>query len=179
MYHFVDICNSNWSYSLETLNLDCFFKLCASCWPFVNSNWSYCSERFNSGQNFCFLSRVILKFDKWHCKTIGHLFYATLSSVHHFIASCEFKLLLRSRTVQFVEKFVLPSVILFFDLWPWPLASASLLSMVINSDNVMMILWEEHCEIGVTDGQMDRQNHSQSCLVTAENGLLNVLFWFG
>ena len=34
-----------------------------------------------------FLSRVTLKFDWWPWKTIGHLFYATSSFVHHFIAN--------------------------------------------------------------------------------------------
>ena len=43
-----------------------------------------------------FLSRVTLKFDWWPWKTIGHLFYATSSFVHHFIAICEFKLELQS-----------------------------------------------------------------------------------
>ena len=39
-----------------------------------------------------FLPHVILKFDGWLWKTIGHLFYATSSFVHHFIAICELKL---------------------------------------------------------------------------------------
>ena len=43
-----------------------------------------------------FFSRVTLKFDGWPSKTIGHLFYATSSFVHHFITICEFKLELRS-----------------------------------------------------------------------------------
>ena len=38
------------------------------------------------------LSCVTLKFDGWCWKTIGHLFYATSSFVHHFITLCEFKL---------------------------------------------------------------------------------------
>ena len=43
-----------------------------------------------------FLSRVTLKFDGWPWKTLGHLFYATSSSVYHFITICGFKLELRS-----------------------------------------------------------------------------------
>ena len=43
-----------------------------------------------------FLSRATLKFDRWHWKTIGHLFYATSSFVHHFLAIGEFKLELQS-----------------------------------------------------------------------------------
>ena len=39
-----------------------------------------------------FLPCVTLKCDRWPWKTTGHLFYATSSSVHHFIAIGEFKL---------------------------------------------------------------------------------------
>ena len=51
---------------------------------------------------------------------------------------------------------------LTFDLWPWPLAWTSLLSLVITSENFMMIWWEEHCEKGVTDGWTDRQMDGQT-----------------
>ena len=33
-----------------------------------------------------FFSRVTLKFDGWPSKTIGHLFYAISSFVHHYVA---------------------------------------------------------------------------------------------
>ena len=68
-----------------------------------------------------FFSRVTLKFDRWHWKTIGYLFYATSSFVHHFVAICEFKLELQSGNAQFGSK----STIFFsrvtskFDLWSW------------------------------------------------------------
>ena len=42
------------------------------------------------------LSRVILKFDGWPWKTIGHIFYATSKFVQHFVAIGEFKLELQS-----------------------------------------------------------------------------------
>ena len=32
-----------------------------------------------------FSTRVTVKFDGWPCKTIGHLFYATSSFVHHLL----------------------------------------------------------------------------------------------
>ena len=60
-----------------------------------------------------------LKFDSSPLKTIGHLLYATSSYVHNFVAICEVKLELQSR--NFWDKFVLTSVSLTFDLWPWPL----------------------------------------------------------
>ena len=43
-----------------------------------------------------FFSSVTLKFDRWHWKTIGHLFYATSSFVHHFVDIGELKLELQS-----------------------------------------------------------------------------------
>ena len=43
-----------------------------------------------------FFIRVTLKFDGWTSKIIGHLFYATSSFVHHFVAIDEFKLELQS-----------------------------------------------------------------------------------
>ena len=50
---------------------------------------------------------------------------------------------------------VLNSVTLTFDLWPWPFAWTSLLTMVITPENFMMIRWWEHGEKGVTDRQTD------------------------
>ena len=59
------------------------------------------SDTLKSGQNRWFLSCVTLKFDGWPWKSIGHIFYATLSFVHHLIAIDEFKLGLQSRNSQF------------------------------------------------------------------------------
>ena len=54
-------------------------------------------------------------------KTIGHLFYATASFVHHFIAIDQFKLELQSGNAQFLVKMgnFLSYVTLKFDGWPW------------------------------------------------------------
>ena len=51
----------------------------------------------------------------------------------------------------------LEDVTLTFDLWPWPFAWTSLLTMVITPENFMMIRWWEHGEKGVTDGRTDRR----------------------
>ena len=110
--------NSNWSYGLETHNscrnwqyfvpcdleiwwmtlennrapLIYHIKLCA---PFQIHRWSQtwvtvqkCQIRVKIGD---ILSRVTLKFYGWPWETIGHLFYTTLSFVHHFKAMGEFK----------------------------------------------------------------------------------------
>ena len=60
-----------------------------------------------------FFSRVTLQFDIWPWKTIGHLFYATSSFVHHFVAIGEFKLELQSGNAQFGSKSTI-----FLAAWP-------------------------------------------------------------
>ena len=74
------------------------------------------------GQKLTILfSRVTLQFDVWPWKTIGHLFYASSSFMHHFVAIGEFKLELQSGNVQFGSKSMifLGHVTLKFDGWPW------------------------------------------------------------
>ena len=73
------------------------------------------------GSNSTILSRVTLKFDGWPWKTIGHLFNATSSFVHHFGAIGEFKLELQSGNGQFGSKSTIffSRVTLQFDVWPW------------------------------------------------------------
>ena len=67
-----------------------------------------------------FLSCVTLKLDGWPWKTIGHLFYTTLSFVHHFKSIVEFKLELQSGNAQFgsILAIFLSRVTLKFDGWP-------------------------------------------------------------
>ena len=48
------------------------------------------------------------------------------------------------------------------DLWPWPFAWTSLLSLVITPENFMMIGWWEHGQKGVTDRRTDRQTDGQT-----------------
>ena len=95
----------------------CYFKLCAS----FRSHWWIQTGvtvrkrpiwvKFNA-----FYSRVTLKFDGWPSKTIGHLFYATSSFVHHFVAVGEFKLELQSWNAQSGS-----NLTLFRAAWPWNL----------------------------------------------------------
>ena len=160
-----------------------------------------------------FVSRVTLKFDRWLWKTIGHLFYATLSFVHHFLDIGEFKLELQSGNAQFESKstiflavwpwnltddlekqlgtsplrninlyasfhhhmwiqtgvtvqkrlsWVMTSVTLTFELWPWPFAWTSLLSLVITLKNFVMIRWWEHSKKDVTYRQTDGRTDGQT-----------------
>ena len=57
---------------------------------------------------------MTLKFHGWPWKTIGHLFCATLSFVHHFKTIGEFKLELQSGNAQFGSKSSI-----FCPVWPW------------------------------------------------------------
>ena len=68
-----------------------------------------------------FESRMTLQFDIWPWKTIGHPFYATSSSMHHFVAIGEFKLELQSGNGQLGSKSTIffSRVILKFHGLPW------------------------------------------------------------
>ena len=94
-----------------------YFKLCAS---FRNhwciETWVTVRKRPIWVKFDDFLSGVTLKFDGWPWKTIGHLFYATSSFVHHFIAIGEFKLELQSRNAQSRSNSTI-----FRAVWPWNL----------------------------------------------------------
>ena len=95
----------------------CYFKLCAS----FRSHW-WIPTRVTVRKRPIwvkidnFFSCVTLKFDVWLSKTIGHLFYATSSLVHHFVAIGEFKLELQSGNAQFGSKSTI-----FLSVWPWNL----------------------------------------------------------
>ena len=111
--------NSNWSYFPETLNSGQNRRIFVPCdleiwWMTLKNNrapllWYIqlsapfqCHRWIQAGVSVRkrsirvkvddFLSRVTLKFDWWSWKTIGHLFYATSSYVHHFKAISKFKL---------------------------------------------------------------------------------------
>ena len=88
------------------------------CWIQTGVIVWKCSIRSKSA---IFLSRVTLKFDGRPWKTIGHIFCATLSFVHHFKAINEFKLELQSGNAQLRSKSVifLAGVTFKFDGWPW------------------------------------------------------------
>ena len=62
-------------------------------------------------------SRVTFKLDRWPWKTIGHLFYATSSFVHHFVLIGDLKLELQSGNAQFGSK----SKNFFQGVQPWAL----------------------------------------------------------
>ena len=70
-------------------------------------------------------------------------------------------------TVRKRLRWVVTSVTLTFDLWPWPFAWTLRWSLVITPENFMMIRWWEHSQKGVTDrrtdGRTDRQTENTIC----------------
>ena len=94
-----------------------YFKLCAS---FGSHLWIQTGVTVRKHPIWVkfddFLSRVTLKFDGWPWKTIGHLFNATSSFVHHFSAIGEFELELQSGNAQSGSNSTI-----FRAVWPWNL----------------------------------------------------------
>ena len=92
----------------------CCFKLYAT---FHSHRWSQTGVAVRKRPIWVkfddFYSRMTLKFDVWPWKTIGHLYYATSSSMHHFVAIGEFKLELQSGNAQFGSKSTI-----FLPVWP-------------------------------------------------------------
>ena len=108
-----------WWMTLKTNRapLLCYFKLCAS---FRSHWWIQTGVRVQKRPIWVkfedFKSRVTLEFDGWPWKPIGHLFYATSSFVHHFVAIGEFKLELQAGNAQSGSNSTL-----FRAVWPWNL----------------------------------------------------------
>ena len=65
------------------------------------------------GSKSIFFSRVTLQFDVWPRKTIEHLFYASSSFVHHYVAIGDFKLEIQSGNAQFGSNSTI-----FSAMWP-------------------------------------------------------------
>ena len=95
----------------------CYFKLYAS---FHSHRWIKAGVTDRKRQiwvkNINFFSRVTLQFDVLPWKTIGNLFNATSSFVHHFVAIGDLKLELQSGNAQFGS-----SSTIFRAAWPWNL----------------------------------------------------------
>ena len=92
----------------------CYFKLFTSFYSHRSIQAGVTVRKRQIGsKSAIFLSCVTLKFDTWPWKAIAHLFYATSSCEHDFIAICEFKLELQSGN----------GYVRFWPLWPWPLTS--------------------------------------------------------
>ena len=137
----------------------------------MNSNWSYSPETPNLGQIQRFLEPCDLEIWWMTLKNNRAPLLSNIklyASFHHHIQT--------GVTVRKRLSWVVTSVTLTFDLWPWPFAWTLLWSLVITPENFMMIWWELHSEKGVTDGWTDRRTdgqtdgkyHFKSCLVATK-----------
>ena len=125
----------------------------------MNSNWSYSPETPNLGQIRCFLELCDLEIWRMTLKNNR----ASLLSIIKLYASFHYHMWIQTGvTVRKWLSWVLTSVTLTFDLWPWTFAWTLLWSLVIIPENFMMIGWWEHCQKGVTDRRTDRQTDRQT-----------------
>ena len=125
----------------------------------MNSNWSYSPETPNLGHIRRFLEPCDLEIWRMTLKNNR----APLLSIIKLSASFHHHMWIQTGvTVRKRLSWVVTSVTLTFDLWPWPFARTSLLSLVITPENFMMIPWWEHSQKGVTDGQTDGQTDRQT-----------------
>ena len=132
------------------------------------SNWSYGPETPNLGQIRRFLAPCDLE-----------IWWMTLKNNRAPLLYC-FQLCAWFHCHIWIQtgvrkrlSWVLTSVTLTFDLWRWPFAWTSILTMVITPENFMMIRWWEHGEKvwwtdRQTDGRTDGLKPLYSCLVAAK-----------
>ena len=157
--------NSNWSYSLEILNLGqnwwffvpcdfkiwqmtlknnrahllSYFKLCASFHRHLSIQNGVTVQKCQIWVKIGdFFSCVTLKFDGWPWKTIGHLFYAPSSFVYHFIAFCEIKLKLQSGKTNLAQnqRFFVPCDL---EIWQMTLNKANLTDLIAATSLVILL----------------------------------------
>ena len=144
----------------NTAPLLCYFKLCAA----FHSYWWIQTgvkspETTNLGQIRRFLEPCDLEIWRMTFKNNR----ASLLSIVKPYASFHCHMWIQTGVrVRKRLSWVLTSVTLTFDLWPWPFAWTSPLTMVITPENFMMIRWWEHGEKGVTDRRTDRQTDRQT-----------------
>ena len=126
--------------------------LCIILYLLVNSNCSYSPETPNLGQ-----TRKIRRFlepcdlEIWWMTLKNNR--APLLSIIKLYASFHHHMWIKTGvTVRKRLSWVLTSVTLTFDFWPWPFAWTSLLSLVIIPENCMMIQWWEHSQQGKSEG---------------------------
>ena len=181
--------NSNWSYSQVTPNLGqigrflepcdleiwrmtlqnnrapllCYFKLCASFrthWWI--QTWVTVRKRSIPVKIDDFFSRVTLKFYGWPSKTIGHLFYATSSFVHHFVAISESKLELQSGNAKLgqIRRFLEPC-----DLEIWRMTLQTIGHLFYASSNFV------HHFVAIGEFKLELQSGN------AQSGSNWTIFW--
>ena len=125
----------------------------------MNSNWSYSSETPNLGQIQQFLEPRDLEI--WRM-TLKNNRAPLLSNIELYASFHHHMWIQTGVTVRKRLSWVVTSVTLIFDLWPWPFAWTSLWPLVITLENFKMIRWWEHSQKGVTDRRTDVQTDGQT-----------------
>ena len=125
----------------------------------MNSNLSYSPETPNLGQIRRFLEPCDLEIWRMTLKNNRAPLLSNIklyASFHHHMG------IQTGVTVRKRLSWVVTSVTLTFDLWPWPFAWTLLWPLVITPENFMMIRWWEHSQKGVTDRRTDGQTDGQT-----------------
>ena len=123
----------------------------------MNSNWSYSPETPNLGQIRRFL--VPCDLENWRM-TLKNNRAPLLSVIKPYVWFYHHMWIQTGVTVRKRLNWVVTSVTLTFDLWHWPFAWTSLLSLVITPESFVMIRWCE--QKGVTDRQTDGQTDGRT-----------------
>ena len=125
----------------------------------MNSNWSYSPETPNLGQIRRFLEPCDLEI--WRL-TLKNNRASLLSNIKLYASFHHHMWIQTGVTVRKRLSWVVTSVTLTFDLWPWPFAWTLRWSLVITPENFMMNRWWEHSQKGVTDRRTDRRTDGQT-----------------
>ena len=127
----------------------------------MNSNLSYSPETPNLGQIWRFLEPCDLEI--WQM-TLKNNRAPLLSNIKLFASFHHHMWIQTGVTVRRRLSWVVTSVTLTFDLWPWHFAWTLLWSLVITPENFMMIRWLEHSQnVWQTDGRTDGQTENTIC----------------
>ena len=122
----------------------------------MNSNLSYSPETPNLGQIRRFLEPCDLEI--WRM-TLKNNRAPLLRNIKLYASFHHHMWIQTGVTVRKRLSWVVTSVTLTFDLWPWPFAWTLRWSLVITPENFMMIRWWKHSQ----KGQTDRQTENTIC----------------
>ena len=140
----------------------------------MNSNWSYSPETPNLGQIWRFLESCDLEI--WWM-TLKNNRAPLLSNIKLYASFHHHMWIQTGVTVRKRLSWVVTSVTLTFDLWPWPFAWTLRWSLVITPENFMMIWWWEHSQKGVTDRRTDGQTENTICRAAWSQLTIGHLFY--
>ena len=135
--------------------LPIYFKLCAS---FDSHRWIQTGVTVRKRPIWAIISNFFVPCDLEIWRMTFKTYWAPLLCYFKRCASfCSHMWIQTGVTVRKGLNWVLNSVTLTFDLWPWPLAWTSLLSMVITPENFMIRCQEHSKKVCMTDIDTDRQ----------------------